>query len=108
MKKPLAFAMMFALLFTATAEAKKKKGGGGKPKVDKEKVERERKRDEEKKAVDDVLDRKDTNNDNQLTITEWLDGEDDEQGQATTDFMEADKNRDRKLQRSEIGAMLGF
>lgn len=36
MKKPLAYLMIFAVLFTATAEAKKKrKGKGGKPKVNK-------------------------------------------------------------------------
>ena len=102
-----AFAMIFALLFTATAEAKKKKRKGGGPKVDKEKVEREKKRDEEKKAVDAVLRDKDTNDNDQLTLEEWLAGESDE-GAAVKVFMEANKNGDKQLTRSEIGAALGF
>lgn len=105
MKKPIAYLMMFAVLFTATAEAKKKGRGKG-PKVDKEKVERERKREDEKRDVDGVLEQKDVNKDSQVTLQEWLIGESDE-ARATQDFTEGDKNRDRHLSRSEIGAMLG-
>lgn len=108
--KALAYAMMFALFFTATAEAKKKKGKGkgkGGGKADKEKVERQRKRDEEKKAVDAILAQKDTDNNKQLTMQEWVIGESDE-GAAINIFIEFDKNKDRKLTRTEIGATLGY
>lgn len=105
--KPIAYAMMFALLFTATAEAKKKKGKGKGGKANKEKVERAKKREAEKNAVNEVLDEKDTDNNNLLNMTEWLAGESNDGG-ATQEFIKGDKNRDRHLSRSEIGEMLGF
>lgn len=98
--------MMFALFFSVTAEAKKKKGKG-KPKVDKEKVERKKKRDEEKNAVNEILEKKDTDDNDQLTMGEWVTGEKN-QAKATQQFVEGDKNKDRHLSRSEIGAILGF
>jgi hypothetical protein len=101
------FTMIFALLFTTTAEAKKRKKNGGGGKVDKEKVERAKKREEEKIAVDRVLKEKDTDGNDQLTLEEWLAGESDE-GAAVKKFMDANKNRDKSLTRSEIGTMLGF
>jgi hypothetical protein len=108
MKKPLAYLMIVAVLFTATAEAKKKrKGKGGKPRVDKEQVERERKRDAEKKAVDGMLDERDLDKNGLLKLDEWLVPEDNEEA-GTRKFQSADKNRDRHLSRSEIGTMLGF
>ena len=105
--KPIAYAMMFALLFTATAEAKKNKGKGKDSKADKEKVERKKKRDAEKNAVNDVLEDKDSDNNDQLAMEEWLAGESDA-GKATQDFLKGEKNKDRHLSRSEIGALLGF
>ncbi len=98
--------MMLALLFTATAEANKNGGKGGE-KVDKEKLEREKKRDEEKKAVNLLLEKKDKDDNDQITLDEWLDGEKNVE-EATSKFATANKNRDRQLSRSEIGAMLGF
>lgn len=104
MKKPLAYLMIFAVLFTATAEAKKKrKGKGGKPKVNKEQVQR----DAEKKAVDGMLDKRDFDKNGLLKLDEWLVEEDNEDA-GTRKFQSADKNKDRNLSRSEIGSILGF
>jgi hypothetical protein len=99
-----------ALMLIVPADARNK--GGNKQQNQRNKAEEAQKkkekeeRDNKREAIEKVLDAKDTNHDSSLTRDEYLAGEADAAA-AGKRFDQFNKNKDRYLSKSEIGASLG-
>jgi hypothetical protein len=110
--KPIAMMLILSALIIP-AEAKKNAGRANKnlqkqiQKEKKEEAAKKAERDRKRKAVENLLAKKDTNKDKFLSREEYLAGEANPEA-AGKRFDAVNKNRDRTLTKSEMEALLGF
>lgn len=111
--KPFVLILLLAALIVP-AEAKKKSGNRAAAaankqaqKEEKEAQEKRKERDRARKALEDLLAKKDTNKDKFLSKEEYIAGETDAEAAAKR-FDKFNKNGDRTLSKGEMETLLGF